>query len=277
MSDIVSFDAYAPAEIARKVEAVGVTKAGLPLVPMFMLGVVAGGFIGLGGLYATLVLSDGTLPFAISRVLAGVVFALGLVLVVVAGAELFTGNNLLVIAWADGKLAGSRVLRNWLIVYLGNAAGALGLAVLVILAHHPDMNGGALGAQYLRIASSKAALPFAEAFYKGVLCNLLVCLAVWLAMAGRSVTDKIIAVVFPISAFVAAGFEHCIANMYLIPVGLILKLQGKVPPGLNVDALDLPGLLNNLVAVTLGNVLGGSLLVAFIYYAIYTRGLNRLP
>ena len=260
----LGLDAYSPREIAEKVNAVGVTKARLPFLQTAMLGVLAGGFIGLGALFFTLVASDATLGFAATRVLGGLVFSLGLILVSVGGAELFTGNNLMVMAWADRKITTRELLRNWAIVFLANAFGAIGLAVTVYLANHGAMNGGAVAAAYVKIAAAKTALPFAEAFFKGVLCNLLVCLAVWLAMAGHTVVDKIIAIVFPISAFVAAGFEHSVANMYFIPLGLMLADGGPA-------SLTLAGFASNLVPVTLGNIFGGSIMVAAVYYIVYRR------
>jgi formate/nitrite transporter len=198
-----------------------------------------------------------------------VCFSLGLILVVVAGAELFTGNNLLVMAWAARRIGGAEVLRNWLVVFLANAVGAVGLALVVVLSHHPDMNQGTVAQNTLKIAALKASLPFWEAFFKGVLCNVLVCLAVWLAMAGHSVTDKILAIVFPISAFVAAGFEHSIANLYFIPLGILLRdaTQGLSPEQL--QALTWSGLLHNLTPVTLGNIVGGSGMVGLVYYLVY--------
>lgn len=223
MPEVFGFDCYSPKEIAERVENVGVTKANLPLLSMTALGVLAGGFIGLGALYATVVFSDATLSFAASRLLGGLVFSLGLILVVVAGAELFIGNNLLVMAWVSRRISTAKLLENLGVVLLANFIGAAGLAWLVSLSGHASMNGGALGKTAIAIATAKCALPFAEAFCKGVLCNLLVCLAVWLALAGRTVTDKILAIVFPISAFVAAGFEHSVANMYFIPLGLFLS------------------------------------------------------
>jgi len=261
------FDAYSPQQITEKIETVGVAKARLPLVPMFMLGVCAGGFIGLGALFSTLVVSDATLSFAASRLLAGLTFSMGLVLVIVAGAELFTGNNLLVMAWADRKITTAQLARNWSVVYFGNAAGAAGLVVTVWLSQHGEMNQGAIAAQYVKIALAKTALPFWEAFFKGVLCNLLVCLAVWMTMAGRSVTDKMLAIVFPVTAFVAAGFEHCIANMYFIPLGILFS--AGAPAGAAVPGWW--GFVSNLAPVTLGNVAGGSIMVAAVYHLIYGR------
>ena len=262
-------DAYSSSEIAARVESAGVSKARMGLAPMIMLGIVAGGFIGLGAMYYVVVASDASLGFAASRVLGGLVFSLGLILVVVAGAELFTGNNLLVMAWADGRIRTSELLRNWFVVYLSNAVGAMGLALIVYWSGHAQMNGCAIGAQYVKIALAKTSMPFAEAFFKGVLCNLLVCLAVWLAMAGRSVTDKVLAIVFPISAFVAAGFEHSVANMYLIPLGILIN-DGAMA------GLDWSGFAANLMPVTLGNIAGGSVLVALVYFVIYRRGKNDL-
>jgi formate/nitrite transporter len=264
----ISFDPFSPKEIAEKVGTVGVAKAHMPTLQTLMLGAVAGGFIGLGALYYTLVISDAQLSFGVARVLGGVVFSLGLILVVVAGAELFTGNNLLVMAWADRQITTREVLRNWTLVYIANAAGAIGLAAVVYLSHHAAMNGGAVALTYLKIAAAKTALPFGEAFLKGVLCNLLVCLAVWLALAGRSVTDKVLAIVFPISAFVAAGFEHSVANMYFIPLGIFLA-GDAAPAGVNLATVNWHGFLNNLLPVTLGNIVGSSVLVALVYYLIY--------
>ena len=269
MAEIFGFDAYAPKEIAERVETIGVAKARLPLLSQIALGVLAGGFIGLGALYFTLVASDTSLSFAVSRILGGVAFSLGLILVVVAGAELFTGNNLLVMAWASHRLTSQELLRNWLVVYLANFAGALGLVGLVYLSNHSQMNGAGVATQAVKIAAAKAALPFAEAFFKGVLCNILVCLAIWLALAGRSIVDKICAIVFPISAFVAAGFEHSVANMYFIPLGILLK--DRVPASA-AEQLNWTALWTNLLPVTLGNIAGGSVLVALVYYFIYQRG-----
>ncbi|MBL8540455.1 MAG: formate/nitrite transporter family protein [Betaproteobacteria bacterium] len=271
---IFGFDAFTPKEIAQRVEKNGVIKARLPFLPMAMLGIVAGGFIGLGAMYYTLVISDAELGFAASRVLGGVAFTLGLILVVMAGAELFTGNNFLVMAWAEGQITTSEVVRNWLVVYFTNAFGAIALAIVIFLSHYPDMNDGNVGRAAIRLAAYKASLPFWTAFFKGVLCNMLVCLGLWVAMAGRSVTDKILAMIFPISAFVACGYEHCIANLYIIPLGILLANFGALPPGIDVSSLGVAGLLSNLVPVTLGNIVGGSVLVGLVYYAIYRKGLR---
>jgi formate/nitrite transporter len=270
MAELFGFDAYSPKEIAERMENAGVAKARLPLTSMIMLGVLAGAFIGLGALYFVLVISDPSLGFAAKRVLGGVVFSLGLLLVVVAGAELFTGNNLLAMAWADGKLTTWEVVRNWLIVCTANFVGAAGLAVLVWLSGHAEMNQGAVGNTYLAIAAAKTTMPFSTAFFRGVLCNVLVCMAVWMTLAGRTVTDKLIAIVFPISAFVAAGFEHSIANMYFIPLAMLLKEGATtLPPG--ADAIGWMGLMRNLVPVIAGNLAGGSVLVALVYHIIYRR------
>jgi formate/nitrite transporter len=266
---LYGFDAFTPQEVSERVERIGVTKARLPLLKMAMLGVLAGAFIGLGAMFFTIVASDASLPFAARRVLGGLVFSLGLVLVVVAGAELFTGNNLLAMAWADGRLTTGEVLRNWTVVAASNLVGAVGLAALVVLSGHPALNGGAVGDQYLRIAEAKTSLPFLTAFASGVLCNALVCLAVWMAMAGRSVADKAVAIAFPISAFVAAGFEHSVANMYFIPTAWLLKASGWASsPAAHVT---LAGFAGNLAPVILGNIVGGSVMVALVYHVIYRR------
>ena len=180
-------------------------------------------------------------------------------MVIIAGAELFTGNNLLVMAWADRKISMSEVLRNWIIVCLANFVGAFGLAILIYLSGHTEMNGGAVATHYLKVAAAKCNLSFQHAFFSGILCNILVCLAVWMAFAGRTVIDKVVAIVLPVSAFVAAGFEHSIANMYLIPMGILLKST-------SVESISWMGFLANIIPVILGNLFRGSVFVALIYH-----------
>jgi formate/nitrite transporter len=196
------------------------------------------------------------------------VFSLGLFLVVVAGAELFTGNNLLAMAWAHGAITSRELLANWIVVCAANFAGATGLAALVFLSGHADMNGGAIGKAYLQIAAAKSTLPFWAAFFRGVMCNVLVCLAVWMALAGRSVTDKFVAILLPVTAFVAAGFEHSIANMYFLPFAMMLQAAAGEP-------VQVAWLWRNLVPVIAGNIAGGSVLVALVYYVIYRRPVGR--
>jgi formate transporter len=266
---IFNLQAYSPAEIEEAVEKVGVKKANLPFLASFMLAVVAGGGVGFGALYYTIVASDPTLGFATVRVVGGLAFTLGLVLVLVGGAELFTGNNLIVMAWASGKVSARTMLRNWTIVYLGNFVGALGLIVLVFYSHHLDMNDGRIGMSVLSTAAGKIRPDMLTLFCKGILCNVLVCAAVWLAYAGRSVTDKILAVMLPVSAFIAAGFEHCVANMYFLPLAWLLVQTGHAPSNFDASLITLPGILHNLVPVTLGNIVGGAGFVGAIYWAIY--------
>ena len=277
MPELFGFDCYSPKEIAERVENVGVTKASLPVVSMIALGVLAGGFIGLGAMFFTLVISDAGLSFAVARVLGGVAFSLGLILVVVAGAELFTGNNLLVMAWVSRRITLARLLQNLVVVYLANLIGAAGLAVLVALSGHGQMNDGAVAKTAVALATAKCALPFGEAFFKAVLCNVLVCLAVWIAMAGRTVTDKAIAIIFPVAAFVACGFEHSIANMYFIPLGIFLDAQAAVTGVAHPAALNWPGLFHNLLPVTLGNLVGGAVMVGLVYWLIYRRATDAPP
>jgi formate/nitrite transporter len=261
MNPIVhGFDAYAPGEIPARVKEFCVVKARLPLLSLAMLGMLAGAFIGLGAMMYTLVVSDASLGFAAQRLLGGLAFSLGLVLVTVAGAELFTGNNLLAMGWADGCLSTRQVLRNWAVVCATNFVGAAALALLVWLSGQAGLNGGAVGVAAVRIAVAKANLGVGEAFFRGMLCNVLVCMAAWMALAGRSVTDKVVAIVFPITAFVAAGFEHSIANMYLMPLAMLL--------GAPIGVFDV---LHNLVPVVAGNLVGGSVLVALVYHVIYVR------
>src|SRR4051812_23369237 len=266
---IFSLNAYSPAEIKEAVEKVGVKKTNLPFLASFMLAVIAGGSIGLGALYYTVIVSDAGLSFAAARVMGGVAFSLGLAIVLVGGAELFTGNNLIVMAWASGRVTTTEMLRNWVVVYFGNLIGALGLVVLVFFSHHLDMNGGRVGQSILNTAVAKIQPDAVTLFFKGVLCNLLVCLAVWLAYAGRSVTDKIVALVLPVSAFIAAGFEHCVANMYFLPLAWLMKQTGYVPSGFDASAITMTGIVHNLVPVTLGNIVGGAGLVGAMYWTIY--------
>lgn len=266
---IFNLQAYSPAEIKEAVEKVGVKKANLPFLASFMLAIVAGGGVGFGALYYTIVASDPTLGFATVRVLGGFVFTLGLALVLVGGAELFTGNNLIVMAWASGKVSTRTMLRNWTIVWLGNFVGAIGLIVLVFYSHHLDMNDGRIGLSVSNTAAGKIRPDALTLFVKGILCNVLVCAAVWLAYAGRSVTDKLLAVILPVSAFIAAGFEHCVANMYFLPLAWLLVQTGHAPTNFDASLITMSGIFHNLVPVTLGNIVGGAGFVGAVYWAIY--------
>ncbi len=273
--DPFSIDAYTPTEVARRVEQVSLSKCTNDAWRVMALAVLAGAFIALGAMFYTLIIHEpGMLPAGLLKWLGGLAFCLGLVLVVVAGAELFTGNNLLVMAFVDGKISLRQLLNNWWLVYLGNFIGALGILFLVALTGLWWQGDGALAAKTVAIAENKVNLSFWQAFSRGVLCNVLVCLAIWLTMAGRSVTDKILAVLLPISAFVALGFEHSVANMFLIPAGIIASnMQAWQGMGISVtENLDMAGfLLGNLLPVTLGNLVGGSLLVGLCYWFIYLR------
>lgn len=256
-------DAYPPAEIARKVEQLGAVKAHTDTLTLLVLAILAGAFISLGALFFTVVVTGSELGFGVTRMLGGLSFCLGLILVVVAGAELFTGNNLIAMAWACGLIRTREVLRNWLIVYLGNVAGCLGTVLLVVLSNVASLNDGAVGETAIRIAQSKLDLSMMEAFSRGILCNVFVCLAVWLAVGAHSVTDKILAVLFPITAFVAIGFEHSIANWFFLPYGFALDGHG---------GLSITGAAQNILLVTTGNIVGGTLLVAGVYWLAYLRG-----
>ncbi len=257
---VPGIDAYAPAEIALRVENAGVAKAGLPVISTFVLALLAGAFIAFGGMLFTLVMTESGLGLGPARLLGGVAFSLGLILVVVAGAELFTGNNLIVMAWADAKVSTAALLRNWSIVFVGNVVASFAMAAMMALSGTLDIGGGAVAKTAIAIAEAKVNLPPLQAFVRGLLCNALVCLAVWLCFAAHSVGSKILAVVFPIAAFVALGFEHSIANAYLIPVGYLAGAD------VGVD-----GFLANMIPVTAGNIVGGSVFVALVYWLIYLR------
>jgi formate/nitrite transporter len=277
-------DALLPAEMASKAADIGVRNAAMGVVPTFVLAILAGAFIALGAAFATTVAAGATglLPFGIVRLVAGVAFSLGLILVIVGGAELFTGNNLLAMAWAAGRISVASIVRNWAIVYAGNLVGAVGTAVLVVVAGQYLFGDGAVGAVALSTAAAKAGLDPLRAFVLGILCNGLVCLAVWLTYSARTTTDRILAIVPPIAAFVAMGFEHSVANMYFIPIGILIRFLapgsfwgaiGRGPD--DYTDLDAAGLIGNLVPVTLGNIVGGTVLVAAVYWLVYLRDHGR--
>ncbi len=272
-----SLDALPPREMARKAEDVGAAKATLPLVDLLVLSGLAGAFIALGAVFATTVLAGGAgLPFGVARLLAGLVFSLGLILVVVAGAELFTGNNLMVMAWASRRVRTLTLVRAWVIVYAGNFAGAVATAALVYAGRQHTFGHGAIGETALGIAVTKTGLGFGQAVALGALCNALVCIAVWLTYSARSTADRILAIVPPIAAFVAAGFEHSVANMYFVTQGLFVEHDAAFVASL-ADPPDLGGLtwgsflLDNLLPVTIGNVAGGALMVGAVYWLVYLR------
>ncbi len=297
MSEI-RIDALLPQEMASRAEYLGVRKAEMPFLKTFMLAILAGAFIAIGAIFATTVsagaqavtAADGTaaftvgLPYGVVRLLSGLVFSLGLILVVVGGAELFTGNNLIVMAWASGKVSARGLLRNWLIVYAGNFVGAVSTAILMFLTRQYMFGSNAVGITALKTAVTKVDYTFIQAVALGIMCNALVCMAVWLSYSARSTVDKIMAIVFPITAFVAAGFEHSVANMYFIPIGLFIKTfdpsfiaaVGKQVP--HLDTLTWPAfLINNLLPVTIGNIIGGTVLVAAFYWMIYLRPAKLQP
>jgi formate/nitrite transporter len=264
--------------MARRAEEIGVRKAAAGACVLLTLAVLGGAFIALGGVFATVALAGaGAAPWGAIRVLAGVAFSVGLVLVVVGGAELFTGNNLVVMAWASGRIGASVLLRNWALVYAGNFVGALSIALAIYLAGTHHAGSGAFGAAAIRIAADKLRPDFVQAVTLGILCNVLVCLAVWLSYSARTTADRILAIVPPVSAFVAAGFEHSIANMYFLPLGLFIAAFDPAfvaSAGLEAPARTLTWsafIGRNLVPVTLGNTIGGAGLVGAVYWFVYLR------
>ncbi len=248
-------DAYKPSQIADLVEAAGVTKARLPVAQLFTLAVLAGLFIGIGAAAYTVVMTGVDGSFGPARFLGGIVFSLGLILVVVGGAELFTGNAPMVMAAVDGLIKPGELVNNWMIVYFGNLVGATGLAFAMIFAGILD---GPAGSTAIAIAEAKASLGWSEAFLRGILCNMLVCLAIWLALAARTVVGKILAIIWPVASFVLLGLEHSVANMYLIPQGML----SGASTGLGEMGF-------NLLFVTLGNIIGGAGGVALTYRLAY--------
>ncbi len=268
-------DAYQPAQMVCRLEDTCMTKTSRDTLSTALLGILAGFFIGLGAVFCTLVTTDIGLGFGLGKLLGGLAFSLGLILVVVAGAELFTGNSLIVTPWLSTRVSGSALLRNWAIVYFANFAGALILVGIVVGARFWALDGFAVGANALAIASGKTSLAFVPALCRGIICNVLVCLAVWMCLAARSVTEKILAVVFPITAFVACGFEHSIANMFFIPMGIAMAGQAQVVQAAGLTASQIAnvsvlGLVHNLIPVTIGNIIGGSS-VGIIYWLIFLR------
>lgn len=272
-------DALMPPDMALACEAAGAAKARRDALSLLVLGVLAGAFIALGAVFMTVVLTGSSdLPWGVARLLAGLVFSLGLILVIIGGAELFTGDSLMIVACASRRITISSLVRAWALVYLGNILGALGTAALVFLSRHYGFGGGLVGRTALSVAAAKSAIPTFELFFLGILCNVLVCLAVWMSFGARSATDKAVVIIPPITAFVAAGFEHSIANIYLLPFGLAIKTWAA--PGfwtsIGQTAADYPdltmgGALHNIAVATIGNLVGGSLMVGAVYWFIYLR------
>jgi formate/nitrite transporter len=263
--------------MARRAEAVGETKARLDALTTLLLSGLAGAFIAMGAVFSIAVSAGGAeLPYGVSRLLAGLAFSLGLILVVVAGAELFTGNNLIVMAWASRRVSTARLLRNWTLVYIGNFAGAIATAALLFLGAQYELGQGQIGQQALQVAAAKTGLGWGQAFVLGIFCNALVCLAVWLCFSARSTADRILAIIPPITAFVAAGFEHSVANMFFIPYGLLVASDGGFLRSLGAGP-DLGNLtwsefvVGNLLPVSLGNIVGGALMVGAVYWLAYLR------
>ena len=262
MSDFGKFvDAFTPAEVAEKVKTVGVDKANMSIIPLVILSLMAGAFISFAAMYYTVVMTDAGAAYGLARLVGGLVFALGFILVVIAGAELFTGNTLV-------------VMRNWGIVYIGNLVGALATVYLVYLSGYLSDGNLGVGVTAIKTGLAKVDHTTTEAFVRGLFCNVLVCLGSWMVYASRSVTDKVMAVLFPISGFVAMGFEHCVANMYMIPIAMIAATDQAIVAAGHFDAaqlatLDFGGLMGNLIPVTLGNIVGGAGFVAMAYYLVY--------
>jgi formate transporter FocA len=281
-----SVDPLLPPAMARKAEEIGMAKAGQPFLMMLALAVLAGAFISLGAIFSTTVTTGAAaMPYGVGRLLGGFVFSLGLILVVVGGAELFTGNTLIVMAWAHRKVSMAKLLKNWVVVYLGNLFGALATALIMFLTGQYAFAGGQVGINALNTAQAKCSLGFTQAIALGVMCNALVCLAVWLCYSARSVQDKIMSIIFPITAFVACGFEHCVANMYFIPIGLLVKdfAGPQFWAAAGRAAADYPVLTwpaffwDNLLPVTIGNIIGGTVLVGLAYWSIYLRRRGGVP
>lgn len=283
MSEFAKFvDAFTPAEVAEKVKTLGVSKANMPFLPLLILSMMAGAFISFGAMYYTVAMTHPSEAYGAAKLLGGLAFSLGFILVVIAGGELFTGNNLIVMAWAKRRITLMRLLKNWGLVYFGNALGALITVYLVFASGFLDGGHHTVGAAALKIGLAKVDLTTSEAFVRGIFCNSLVCLASWMVYASRTVVDKVFAIIFPISAFVAMGFEHCIANMFMIPVAIVASLNPDIVAvsGVSVEAmqnLSISGFMANLIPVTLGNIFGGTIMVGMSLYVIYLYGREECP
>ncbi len=264
-------DALAPAEIEAKAEGLGEAKVAMSFGRSFALSIMAGAFIALGAMFFCLVVGDPGLPFAVQRVLGGALFSLGLLLVVVAGAELFTGNTMIVMSAASRKISWGAVAKNWVVVFFGNLVGSLVIVGLVFLSGMHNMNGGIVGTTMVSVASGKMTPDWLTLFAKGIMCNFLVCLGVWIAYASRTVTDKMLGILLPIAAFVACGFEHCVANMFFLPMGLLLASCGIAPAGIDPASLNFAGMLWNWSATVPGNIVGGAVFVGMMYWYIYHK------
>lgn len=266
---------FPPKDVAAKMCEAGVGKCRLPLLKMFLLAILAGVYIAFGAQLFLLVGSDSTLGFGFTRFLSASVFTVGLMMVVVGGAELFTGNNLVLIAALDKKVSWGELLKNWVVVYIGNFIGSILIAAFLFWGGTWVFNNNLVGANALKVAVSKTSLTFAQAFFRGVLCNWLVCMAVWMAMASKDVIGKLFAIYFPIMAFVASGFEHSVANMFFIPYGIFLRSNPKILEAAGKTLADVANLnwgtlfTVNLIPVTLGNLVGGAFFVGFIYWVVY--------
>ncbi len=281
---VSTFDELLPAEMASKAQDIGIKKAHLDFLSTMALAVLAGAFIALGCIFFTVSQTGLNVSWGIGRVVGGLTFSLGLVLIIIGGAELFTGNNLIIMAWASRKLSTFRVLRNWGIVYIGNLIGAVATALFVFWGQHYEMDNGGLGLTALNVGLSKVDLDFTQAIILGILCNAMVCMAVWLTYSARTTFGRIAAIIFPISGFVAAGFEHCVANMYFIPFAIFVKggaseafWQGIGTTAASYDNLTWGNFfVNNLIPVTIGNIIGGVVFVALVYWVIYLRNRQTL-
>lgn len=268
-----------PAKIEERAETVGVGKTTRPVGQLFTLAILAGMFIGMGGMFMTLVKSDASLSFAASSLLGGLSFGLGLFLVICAGSELFTGNSLMIVSLLSKKITLGQMIKNWVIVWVGNLVGSLILVALLYFAGFYNMNGGAVGEMMMTVAAGKINLTWPTIMCRGIMCNILVCLAVWVSFACRSIVDRFVTVIFPIMAFVACGFEHCIANMYFLPMALLVKSTGAVEytGTANIDAITMGGIAFNISAATVGNIIGGCVFVGLIFWYTYAKNKKIQP
>ncbi len=276
MADVINIGCKTPANVADTLsKTICVAKTNATVWKLIILGILAGVYIAFGASIATLVASDAAkfMGVGMAKFFVGAVFSVGLMLVVIAGAELFTGNNLMLMSALDGRVPFSKVVYKWVIVYFANFAGSVIMALLMLNTGLWKGGDFLTGVTALKIANAKVNLIWGEAFARAILCNILVCLAVWMALASTRIIGRIFAIFFPIMTFVALGYEHCIANMYFVPMGIFLKGTGAAAAaGLDLTNLTWGSfIVNNLIPVTIGNMVGGALVVGLLYWLVYVK------
>lgn len=264
---------YGPPEIAKRYSKAGAAKTKLPLSKMLILSFFAGAFIAFGAFGSQVASADAGTAASVGKLMGALVFPVGLLMVIMAGAELFTGNNLIIISVLDRKATLAGMLRNWVVVYMGNFLGSVFVAAMLTFSHAYSAFGGAVAQTAVATAQTKVTLTFPDAFLRGILCNILVCIAVWVSFSAEDVAGKIIGLFMPILLFVVSGYEHCVANMYFIPAGMFVSAEYGIDANITWSGF----LLGNLLPVTLGNMIGGVGIVGLGYFFSYLYNTAEEP